>query len=121
MCPTIVNNVETLCAVRHIMEWVVALMPSWERHATQAPASSGLSGKVKRPGYYEIEVGKVTLGGPIFHENFGGGLEEGRSLKAVIPGGSSAKVLKAGESFTMKRPNQRGKWRSAGRHAGLAL
>ena len=47
-----------------------------------------LSGKVKRPGYYyEIEVGKVTLGELIFHENFGGGLEEGRSLKAVIPGG----------------------------------
>jgi len=108
MCPTIVNNVETLCAVRHIME-----MGGSNYAKLGTPRNTGtrivsLSGKVKRPGYYEIEVGKVTLGELIFHENFGGGLEEGRSLKAVIPGGSSAKVLKAGESFTMKRPNQEG-------------
>jgi len=108
MCPTIVNNVETLCAVRHIME-----MGGSNYAKLGTPRNTGtrivsLSGKVKRPGYYEIEVGKVTLGELIFHENFGGGLEEGRSLKAVIPGGSSAKVLKAGESFMMKRPNQEG-------------
>jgi NADH-quinone oxidoreductase subunit F len=39
----------------------------------------------------------------IFHENFGGGLREGRKLLAVIPGGSSAKVFKAGDKFKLKR------------------
>jgi NADH-quinone oxidoreductase subunit F len=58
---------------------------------------------VKKPGYYEVEVGKATLGELIFHENFGGGLREGRKLLAVIPGGSSAKVFKAGDKFKLKR------------------
>ncbi len=106
MCPTIVNNVETLCAVRHIMEMGGSAYAKLGTPRNTGTRIVSLSGKVKRPGYYEIEVGKVTLGELIFHENFGGGLEEGRSLKAVIPGGSSAKVLKAGESFKMKRANQ---------------
>ena len=42
----------------------------------------------------------------------GGGLLEGRTLKAIIPGGSSAKVLKAGEKFQMKRPNKDGELES---------
>jgi NADH-quinone oxidoreductase subunit F len=50
-----------------------------------------------------VEVGKATLGELIFHENFGGGLRQGRRLKAVIPGGSSAKVFKAGEKIKLKR------------------
>ena len=62
-----------------------------------------LSGHVKRPGYYEIEVGKATIGELIFHQDFGGGLRDGRKLKAVIPGGSSAKVFKAGEKFKLKK------------------
>src|SRR5437870_2974243 len=68
-----------------------------------------LSGHVKRPGYYEVEVGKVTLGELIFHENFGGGLRAARKLKAVIPGGSSAKVFKAGERFKLKKKGPEGK------------
>jgi len=102
-CPTVVNNVETLCAVKHIVDMGGA---NYARLGT--PNNTGtrivsLSGHVKRPGYYEIEVGKVTLGELIFHENFGGGLRAGRQLKAVIPGGSSAKVLKPGEKVKLKR------------------
>ncbi len=103
LCPTIVNNVETLAAVRHIMA-----MGAAEYAKLGTPNNTGtrivsLSGHVKKPGYFEIEVGKVTLGELIFHENFGGGLRDGRQLKAVIPGGSSAKVFKAGEKFKLKR------------------
>ena len=103
MCPTIVNNVETLCHVKHIVN-----MGSAEYAKLGTPNNTGtrivsLSGDVKRPGYYEIEVGKVTLGELIYHENFGQGLRDGRKLKAVIPGGSSAKVLKAGEVFKLNR------------------
>ena len=103
MCPTIVNNVETLAAVKHIVS-----MGHVEYSKLGTPNNTGtrivsLSGQVKRPGYYETEVGKVTLGELIFHENFGGGLREGRQLKAIIPGGSSSKVFKAGEKFKLKK------------------
>ena len=109
MCPTIVNNVETLCAVKHI----VALGAS-EYARLGTPNNTGtrivsLSGHVKRPGYYEVEVGKVTLGQLINDPVFGGGLRDGRKLKAVIPGGSSAKVFKAGEKFKLKRRGPDGK------------
>jgi NADH-quinone oxidoreductase subunit F len=103
MCPTIVNNVETLCHVKHIVALGAA---EYARLGT--PNNTGtrivsLSGDVRRPGYYEIEVGKVTLGELIQHENFGQGLHDGRKLKAIIPGGSSAKILKAGETFKLNR------------------
>jgi NADH-quinone oxidoreductase subunit F len=103
MSPTIVNNVETLCNVKHIVA-----MGGSEFAKLGTPNNTGtrvvsLSGQVKRPGYYEIEVGKATLGQLIFDEQFGGGLRDGRKLKAIIPGGSSAKVFKAGEKFRLKR------------------
>jgi NADH-quinone oxidoreductase subunit F len=103
MCPTIVNNVETLAAVKHIIQ-----MGGAEYAKLGAPNNTGtrivsVSGHVRRPGYYEVEVGRATLGEMIFDPNFGGGLREGRKLKAIIPGGSSAKVFKAGEKFKMKR------------------
>jgi len=99
MCPTIVNNVETLCNVKHIVA-----MGGAEFAKLGTPNNTGtrivsLSGHVKKPGCYEIEVGKATIGQLIFDVNFGGGLRDGRKLKAVIPGGSSAKVFKAGEKF----------------------
>ena len=103
MSPTIVNNVETLCAVRHIVS-----MGAAEYAKLGTPNNTGtrivsLSGDVVRPGYFEVEVGKATLGELIFDPAFGGGLKPGRKLKAVIPGGSSSKVLKAGEKFRLRR------------------
>jgi NADH-quinone oxidoreductase subunit F len=102
MCPTIVNNVETLCNVKHIVA-----MGGAEFAKLGTPNNTGtrivsLSGHVRKPGYYEIEVGKATIGQLIFDANFGGGLRDGRKLKAVIPGGSSAKVFKAGEKLKFK-------------------
>lgn len=103
MCPTIVNNVETLCAVKHIVEMGADKFAQLGTPNNTGTRIVSLSGHVKRPGYYEVEVGKATLGELIFHENFGGGLREGRELKAVIPGGSSAKVFKAGEKFKLRK------------------
>jgi NADH-quinone oxidoreductase subunit F len=102
MCPTIVNNVETLCNVKHIVA-----MGGAEFAKLGTPNNTGtrivsLSGHVKKPGYYEIEIGKATIRQLIFDANFGGGLRDGRKLKAVIPGGSSARVFKAGEKFKIK-------------------
>ncbi|MBL9172884.1 MAG: NADH-quinone oxidoreductase subunit NuoF [Verrucomicrobiales bacterium] len=112
LCPTIVNNVETLCHVRHIVT-----LGGAEYAKLGTPNNTGtrivsLSGDVQRPGYYEIEVGKVTLGELIQHPNFGGGLRPGRQLKAIIPGGSSSKVLKAGEKFQLKRKGPDGQMTS---------
>jgi NADH-quinone oxidoreductase subunit F len=109
LCPTIVNNVETLCAVKHIVA-----MGGAEYARLGTPNNTGtrivsISGHVQRPGYYEVEVGKVTMGQLINDTTFAGGLREGRKLKAVIPGGSSAKVFKAGEKFKLKRKGPDGK------------
>ena len=100
MSPTIVNNVETLCHVKHIIE-----MGGGEYARLGKPNNTGtrivcVSGDVSRPGYFEIEVGAVTMGQLIF--DMAGGPRYGRTIKAVIPGGSSAKVLRADERFKIK-------------------
>ncbi len=105
LCPTIVNNVETLCAVKHIVA-----LGGLEYARLGTPNNTGtrivsISGHVRKPGYYEVEVGQVTLGDLILDPAFGGGLREGRKLKAIIPGGSSAKVFRAGERFKLQRRN----------------
>ncbi len=108
-CPTIVNNVETLCAIKHVVA-----MGGAEYAKLGTPNNTGtrivsLSGHVKRPGYYEVEVGKVTMGELIFDPAFGGGLRDGRVLKAIIPGGVSAKVFKAGERVKISKRTPDGK------------
>ncbi len=100
MKPTIVNNVETLCHVKHIIR-----MGPEEYSKMGTPGDGGtrtmcVSGDVMRPGFFEIPCGGVTLGELIF--DVCGGLKADRKLKAVIPGGSSAKVLRADEVFKIK-------------------
>jgi NADH-quinone oxidoreductase subunit F len=93
-CPTIVNNVETLACVPFI------LREGPERFAGLGTPRQGgtrlfsLSGHVNRPGLYEAPVG-ITLRELI--DNYAQGVRSGRKLKAVIPGGISAKVLTAEE------------------------
>ncbi|MCP5520328.1 MAG: NADH-quinone oxidoreductase subunit NuoF [Verrucomicrobiales bacterium] len=107
-CPTIVNNVETLCAVKHVLA-----MGGTEYAKLGRPNNTGtrlvcLSGHVQQPGYFEIEVGAVTFRDLIFDPAFGGGLREDRTLKAIIPGGASAKVFRADEKVTLGGPGLEG-------------
>jgi NADH-quinone oxidoreductase subunit F len=100
MCPTIVNNVETLCNIKHIVR-----MGGAEYAKMGKPNNTGtrvlcVSGDVRKPGYYEFEVGGITFGELI--NDICGGLRPGRKLKAVIPGGSSAKVLSATDRYKIK-------------------
>ena len=99
-CPTIVNNVETLCHVKHIIK-----MGGAEYAKLGKPNNTGtrilcVSGDVQKPGYFEVEVGSLTMGELI--NEVCGGPKAGRTVKAVIPGGSSAKVLSATERFKLK-------------------
>ena len=92
-CPTIVNNVETLACVPFI------LRNGSKRFADIGCESQGgtrlfcVSGHVNRPGVYEASV-SVTLTELI---DFAGGVRDGNKLKAVVPGGISAKILTAAE------------------------
>ena len=101
MCPTIVNNVETLCAVKHIIAMGGAEYARLGRPNNTGTRIVCVSGDVQRPGDFEIEVGAVTMGQLIYE--MAGGLRPGGELKAVIPGGSSAKVLRADERFKLKQ------------------
>jgi NADH-quinone oxidoreductase subunit F len=100
MCPTIVNNVETLCHVKHVIEMGGGKYASLGRPNNTGTRIVCVSGDVQRPGYFEIEVGAVTMGQLIY--DMAGGPRYGRQIKAVIPGGSSAKVLRADERFKLK-------------------
>ena len=95
--PTTVNNVETLAAVPHIInrgaEWYKGLCLS-------SPKSTGtklisVCGHIQRPGNYEITMG-FPMKDLIFE--MAGGMRPGRTLKAVIPGGSSVPIMTAKET-----------------------
>jgi NADH-quinone oxidoreductase subunit F len=89
-CPTAVNNVETLCNVPLVLtrgaEWFASLGP--EKNG--GPKLFCVSGHVKRPGVFEAPM-KVTLRELI--DDYAGGMRDGHTMKAVIPGGSSVPIL----------------------------
>jgi NADH-quinone oxidoreductase subunit F len=93
-CPTVLNNVETYCAVPAI------LRDGGKAFADLGTPKNGgtrlfcLSGHVNKPGVYELPMGFNLL--RLINE-VGGGMRGGKKLKAVIPGGSSCPVLKAEE------------------------
>jgi NADH-quinone oxidoreductase subunit F len=95
-CPTAVNNVESIANVPHIIrmggESFAGLGKIDKSGGTRLIS---LSGHVQKPGVYEMQAGSMTLRQII--DQFGGGMLNGRRLKAVIPGGSSSPVLNADE------------------------
>jgi len=100
MCPTIVNNVETLCNVKHIVRIGGAEYAKMGKPNNTGTRLLCVSGDVQQPGYYEFEVGGITIGELI--NDICGGMKPGRTLKAVIPGGSSAKVMNAKDRYKIK-------------------
>ena len=103
--PSLINNVETIATVPKIVEL------GGKEYAKLGipPDSSGtrvfsLSGNVVKGGNYELPMG-VTLRELIFDEKLGGGIPNGRQLKAVIPGGSSVPVLTADQLDTPLEAN----------------
>jgi NADH-quinone oxidoreductase subunit F len=89
--PTVVNNVETLANLPHI----VTRGPEWFAALGSPPKSGGtrvfcLSGHLKRPGNYEVPMG-ITFREMIYE--LAGGMRSSKPLKAFIPGGASAPFL----------------------------
>ncbi len=93
--PTVVNNAETLCNIPHIVEHGVEWYNSIGPERNRGTRMFCISGKVQKPGVYELPLG-LPLRDIIF--DYGGGLHKGRTLKAVIPGGGSARILTADEA-----------------------
>src|SRR5215471_3986220 len=88
--PTIVQNVETLCNIHHIVnhgaEWFLSLS------LTEAGGTKlyGVSGKVKRPGLWELPMGTPMRE---IIEDHAGGMRDGLHLRGVLPGGASTDFL----------------------------
>jgi NADH-quinone oxidoreductase subunit F len=98
-CPTVVNNVETLASVPAIIDKGAAWYAGLGTDKSGGSRLVCLSGSVNRPGVYEVSL-KTTLKELIFDPSLGQGMPPGRSVKAVIPGGSSAPVMSADELDT---------------------
>jgi NADH-quinone oxidoreductase subunit F len=94
--PTVVNNVETLCNLPHIMtrgaDWFTGIGPE----GSHGPKLYCLSGHVNRPGCYEGPMG-IPIRELIEGDAFGQGVPGGKKVKCVIPGGISMGVLSADE------------------------
>jgi NADH-quinone oxidoreductase subunit F len=104
--PTVVNNIETLACVTHILargvEWFKSIGvppdPNNPRDAgSYGPKLYGLAGHVNKPGLFELPLG-VTARELI--EVHGGGMADGRQVKAVVPGGISMGFMTAAELDT---------------------
>jgi NADH-quinone oxidoreductase subunit F len=91
-CPTIVNNVESIAAVPWIITHGAAAYAAMGTEKSKGTKVISVSGRVKKPGNYEIELG-YPLKRLLFEDC--GGMRDGYRLKAVIPGGSSVPIVKA--------------------------
>jgi NADH-quinone oxidoreductase subunit F len=88
--PTVVNNVETLYNVPHIINRSVGWFLGLSRSADGGTKIYGASGRVKRPGAWELPMGTPLR--EIFEE-YAGGMQEGYGLRALLPGGASTGFL----------------------------
>lgn len=88
--PTVVNNVETLCTLPHIVERGAAWFATLGTEKAKGTRLFCCSGHIERPGTYEMELGRPIR--ELFEEHCGG-MWKGRQLKAFQPGGGSMQVL----------------------------
>jgi len=91
--PTVVNNVETLACLPHILTRGLDWWSSIGTANSKGPKMFCISGPVNRPGCYEAPLG-ITLRTLIYSPDFGGGLRAGKKVKCVFPGGLSMGALR---------------------------
>jgi NADH-quinone oxidoreductase subunit F len=90
--PTLVNNVETIASVPFIVENGAEAYLACGTDCSPGTLLFAISGHVQNPGVYEAEFG---VGMWDYIEKLGGGVKNGKKLKAVIPGGASTPILPA--------------------------
>jgi NADH-quinone oxidoreductase subunit F len=90
--PTIVNNVESLAAVTHIINRGADWYRSMGTEKSAGSKLFSLSGHINRPGNYEVPLG-FPLRKLIYDPEYGDGILGGKKLKGVIPGGASTPYL----------------------------
>jgi NADH-quinone oxidoreductase subunit F len=96
--PTLINNVETLSNVPHIVRRGAAWFREFGTEQSPGTKVVSVSGGVRRPGNYEVELGIPTR--ELIYD-LAGGPEQGHEIKAFFPGGSSSPVLKAEEGLDL--------------------
>ncbi len=92
--PATVNNVETISSVPNIVENGAEGYTKYGTEKSPGTMLFAISGPVKNPGVYEMEYGNKMID---FLNVLGGGMLEGKKLKAIIPGGTSCPILTAAE------------------------
>lgn len=97
-CPTIINNVQTIASLPFIIQEGADAYKAYGTEKSSGTHLFGISGHVEKPGMYEL-----PLGLPLMEvlDTVAGGVWKGRSLKGVIPGGSSTPVLTPEEAKTV--------------------
>jgi len=88
--PTVVNNVETLCFIPHIIENGAEWFKSLSLTGTGGTKLFGVSGRVKKPGLWELPLG-VTVRELL--EEHAGGMSDGYKFRGALPGGASTDFL----------------------------
>ncbi len=92
--PTVVNNTETLANIPWIINNGAAAFKKFGTEKSPGTKLFSISGPIKRPGVYEVPLGTKFMD---FLNHQCGGMLEGKTFKACIPGGASAAVLTAEE------------------------
>jgi NADH-quinone oxidoreductase subunit F len=88
--PTVINNVETLCCVPHIVERGAEWFRGLGKAKDAGTKIYGMSGRVKRPGSWELPIGTTLR--ELLTEH-AGGMQEGVGFRAALPGGASTMFL----------------------------
>jgi NADH-quinone oxidoreductase subunit F len=88
--PTTINNVETLCNVPHIVNHGAEWFRSLSHTSDGGTKLYGASGKVKRPGLWELPMGTTVRE---LLEEHAGGMRDGLRFRGLLPGGASTDFL----------------------------
>jgi NADH-quinone oxidoreductase subunit F len=88
--PTVVNNVETLCCVPHIVNRGAAWFKSLSHTKDGGTKIYGVSGRVNKPGAWELPMGTTVRE---ILEEYAGGMRDGYKFRGLLPGGASTNFL----------------------------
>lgn len=97
--PTVINNVETLANIPHIILNGAGWFKCLGVQGSFGTKLLSISGSVRNPGVYEVELGKYNLRDLIY--GLAGGIEKDKEVKAILPGGGSTRFLTRDDLYVM--------------------